>query len=82
MSVSIMWLDGDFSIAGNNWPLSDHQQETNERKKKINSCKYILVLFYYYFFKTWCKIASQLAFAGKACFVLRNFSPSPLNTLS
>lgn len=33
MSVSIMWLDGDFSIAGNNWPSSGDQCETNEGKK-------------------------------------------------
>lgn len=67
MSVSIMWLDGDFSIAGNNWPSSGDQCETNEGKK-INMVENILLYYYYYYyyFKTWCKIVSQLAFAGKA----------------
>lgn len=44
MSVSIMWLDGDFSIAGNNWPSSGDQCETNEGKKNQYGWKYIIVL--------------------------------------
>lgn len=38
------------------------------REKKINMVENILLYYYYYYyyFKTWCKIVSQLAFAGKA----------------
>lgn len=45
ISASIMWQDGDFSIPGNNEPLSDSQCETNEKKKNQYSCKYTPVPF-------------------------------------
>lgn len=66
MSVSIVWLDGDFSIAGYNWPLSDDQRETKEGKKINMVANIFLYYYYYYYFKMRCKIVSQLAFAGKA----------------
>lgn len=46
ISVSTMWQDGDFSIPGNNEPLSASQCETNEEKRKINTVVNILMNFF------------------------------------
>lgn len=52
ISVSIMWQDGDFSIPGNNKPLSASQCETNEEKKNQYSCKYTHAPFFPLFFSS------------------------------
>lgn len=46
------------------------------RKRKISTVPNTVM--YFFFLKAWYKVASQLAFAGKAFFVLWNFSPITL----